>query len=673
MKTHQTFSKKLRIPSLPVVLLLALSAGCSKTTLQVKPIPSTVALKSLEIGPERGKRQSNGTYIASLPTKSGETSQVSVKAISSGGVAVEKLARVVGGQANATDLEIPSVIRATVNPPEATVEFVRIDGKPVAPKHGIYQSETFRRGVRIEAMAKSIDGVTDTRPVSPVPGEISEVQLHLATKAAVKVPSQPLHFDRPIRFDASSSSPSGAIREYICNFGDGEEPETHTEPVFTHVYKWKDGYGEAERFTVSLRVITTANTQDTIQLPIKVEIGHQPLTVAVDMYPSGRKYYLEGQEINFQIQPLPDFSPRDLGNLSFDLGDGTSVNKDVSGDPFSILCEDGDCNHLSVNHTYAKPGVYHPAFNYQFQHEGLKGPRQALLANGADDHAITVMPRYLNDDELRALAWRNWYQEFVAATQAMEIDGEPFLLKNKRLALACLVDANYEVEHPQYIEIFDILTAHMVKDGYYLLEKGSQALVSLAHDSVVDVASLQARGAANALTADLPYVDHMRFNILTVHRDPKEPLLKSIGIAGTKDVIKEDSEVTHGDARSESGSIQGEDASLKTRTESGVSGKVASTRYLSALVATFDTAENLILLKIIDSPEASSAKRPILDSGPDYHDATFNLPAKERTARVSMKVRILDRRSRVIFDQDIVGEATERVIVDFWEAQAGGQ
>ncbi|MEM7396223.1 MAG: hypothetical protein AAF492_28135, partial [Verrucomicrobiota bacterium] len=215
-----------------------------------------------------------------------------------------------------------------------------------------------------------------------------------------------------------------------------------------------------------------------------------------------------------------------------------------------------------------------------------------------------------------------------------------------------------------YVDIIETLTAYLVRDHYYLLEKGSQALVALAHESVLDPEQFIEGGLSARLVDESAYLNHLRYDIRTRHEGPDAPFVRSVGIEGTDDVIKQGNRTGDEVGKDTIKLLAEQGRTIRKTANMDKEDYIMTVRTSAALIAAFQTAETLLAVKKLE-PEVIS----LAQSGEDFHSSKFDRSMLDRAATVKLKVRALDRSGKIVMDEDIVGVAMERVVTAFWNAQ----
>ncbi|QDU68281.1 PKD domain-containing protein [Engelhardtia mirabilis] len=643
------------------VALLLVTCACSTARMSIRIEPPGVGMADVTVDSKRAKQLEQGEYEARVSVGKDEVRTVAVVAKSEQGVREEVTAEVSKDGVNRVTITMPARVEIRVE--SGSVRDLIVDGQPVRDLKLPYAANVpvSASGREVVVEATGASGLRTRESVRLVPGQSENIGLELELAARLKTDRRDLSFGDEVVFDASESSPKGAIKEYEWSFGDGTPPQRTTEAIVRHTYDYKREFADPQSFGVTLRVVaddgSTSQTNDTLE----AVLHREPLQVAVETYPAARELLRVQAPIQFRLVPKAGFHPRDVRDVVLSFGDGTSTATDPAQEGVTIDFDGDQPRSILVEHTYQAPGRYELELSYGHATLGLEGPYQAQLetpgSKRSTELAVTILPRYLSTEELRGLAWQDAYSKLRGVLDQIEPENasEPGQL---RIALTSLEQANYESDLA-FKAVLERLTELMVADGRNVLERSSAVMARLAPESVIDIS----RRTSEGVTAKRDYQPHLEYGLVTGGGERGQPLEYGIRIEGTDDrlVHQQVADTAAGE------STRQQEASLRTggdrgganlkRTSEDLEATVREAaltmarRDLPVLVARFETADVLVAVRAQEPPE---------EWIPEFRfsDALGESLAQERV-RVELDVRLLDRGGRILDVRQIEGQASQ--------------
>jgi len=394
---------------------------------------------------------------------------------------------------------------------------------------------------------------------------------------------------------------------------------------------------------------------------IKLPIGKRKMKWK--MYPDPRKtMVIEGNRIVFEL------TPNTKNRFTLHFGDRS---KPISVPSSEIKCSSYGICKVFKAHTYLNSGAYHPYVLY-----GKK-----KLPEYADKVKIIIVRKEaLTDEQLK-----NQAREQVLGKIVPELQKKIRPCGNKRvcrskLAVSVLEDANFKYSKGEEANVDrkavkDVIEK-LVNSGYQVVERHPQALIQLAHESIIKV------DFKDKKKADAPYLDYLEYSVITSHEGPDKPFVYDAKLAGIEDVITEKERKVTGAAEAahtakdskaseksdekqqvgipEPTNTERQDKSSTKETEQREEADIKQdsmieekekTRKRSSLFARFDAANYLLLL--------NTTKDFVVTTTTPHYSFHYKAPIPKRTVSVKMNVRLLNRRGNIVWMKDIKGEVSD--------------
>lgn len=401
---------------------------------------------------------------------------------------------------------------------------------------------------------------------------------------------------------------------------------------------------ELQDMTSTSPIITPVN-QSVTQKINKKDPQQGSSSVSWELYPNPMEGIVNPfEKIIFKISPKSKNIK--LSEASIDFGDG--VKKTVK------LKSNNHKNSITyapvfLSHFYKKDGVYRPSAILK------KSPTEE---NSKSEVKIRIAPKIKTEQELKDLAFEDGVNQIQSGIKKV-------LKKRKyskpKFSLSVLNDANFEYRiNSKEVKIIKKLTQSLVKRGYTILEKSPQALIRLAHESVVK------ENKTGQLSRN--YSDYLEYGLRTQYAGSQTPFIYGIQIEGVDDRTEKIENTNTSNETSDSNSLIARSKRLIGKSSSKVqkdnsiknkNHKITSTvRNRPLLYAKFSTANYLIVVDVIDDIKITKSK-------PIYYNIKYETQAIERTASVKLNVRILNRDGSIAWISDVYGEKTDRVIKEF--------
>lgn len=378
-----------------------------------------------------------------------------------------------------------------------------------------------------------------------------------------------------------------------------------------------------------------------------------------EMYPDPRKEIINpGEEIIFKLTSLT--TAQRINKIGMFFGDGTSSEADLSCDSYPSGNK-YQCSPVHFAHVYKEDNFYRPYVKCDY---GIY-PSDS----GKKETAFIIAPHVATDEQFKELAFIDSVRQLQSGI--MEVLGGRTPAQFK-FALTSFKNANFEYgkteDDIRDIAVVKKLTTALVNDGYSILEKNPQALIRLAHESIV-------KKDSSGRASD-QYQDSLEYGLRTEYNDPSQPFVYGAEIEGAKSSDKE--HLSHQRKSSDglfgkmvSSMNTGSDESKSaSKRESSETDKQALETYSrnqdrSLYFAKFSTADYVITIdRNIDQKEDITLSK----SKPVYYDIKFETEMVERVARTEYAARILERNGNIVWVKNIVGQAQDRVIPDFVKA-----
>ena len=647
-----------------------LVAGCKSPSLKIKIVPATVDMESVTVDGEAAALKEGLYQIRPSFERDETTKKVQVVAESKDGVVVERNETVTKeGESREIEIEMPAEVSWSVKPASEDIE-VRIDGELVNSE-GTREILHPNRNVEFQARSQQT-GVEIKKEVRPEAGKKKEEVLDTTVAADFKVEDQPAKFDTAVTFDASASTPVGAIEHYEWDFGDGETEES-TSPVIKHTYALDPSRGTGDQiFTVALTVRAGHSGAGVERKNVQVKFEITKLAFDMAVYPS-RQWVRAGNPVQIKLTPRNVGAPESVEDLVFEFGDGTSTER--SGDALRLEREGAELKPILLSHVFDKEGRYEPRLTYTQPSRNVSDPQEAqLVSQGSGAPTIVVPGEYLSDEALKEQAWLDFYAQFKALLKEAGIS-------DKRLALTSKTSANFEIDEPEFIPVVDRLTRLLVEDDeqFVVLEKTSQILARLAPEAIVDLRSRFDSGdrarVGDYAGRGLPYLEKLDYGLLSAsgavpgfglsESSKTTQLTYGLKIAGTEDTIKIVDSALKASSIERTTQQRARGVDLEPAT-SEMEKQLLSQwlQNMPILMARFDTAEALIALEVIEGPNVVP--------GPNGYDEQFGDEFRTRCASVKVHVRLVDRNGRILRAVDMTGSFSQAV-PRWYEAEVTGE
>lgn len=377
--------------------------------------------------------------------------------------------------------------------------------------------------------------------------------------------------------------------------------------------------------------------------------------VSWKLYPDPRESLTRaGEEITFAITPS-------LANKPFTIFFGDGGSQQIVGERISCS-SNNKCEPIYIGHVYQVGKAYYPYITYGGSEE-QKGKFKIIIASSD----------MKSDKEIEKLAINNFSNQLISSLK--QYCSQPHELhrgcgkKDTKIALALLTDANFEQNRTSE-KIFTIakdLSLSMLNEEFNMLEKNPQALVRLAHESVVESEDHRGRRKVYKNNSKLEYLSHLDYSLQTQSGGAGNPIIHSIQVEGTndKEVIESSSEASASNANSVDKASNSR-TTLRQTTDDGANEDLTGStsrgsanaeknsnlqtskrkKVRPALLAKFKTADNLLVLHEIE--ELSIIKKP-----GSFYSKTYKTDVSKREASMLMNVRLLSREGEILWMKDI--------------------
>ena len=381
------------------------------------------------------------------------------------------------------------------------------------------------------------------------------------------------------------------------------------------------------------------------------DFSHPGFRAKIGLYPTPKEIHIHpGEEVVFVLEPTV-ISPSSLSKTVFHFGDNSEHSFNLTG------CEEkrkwGDCKKVYFSHTYRQSGVFQPYIEYEVAENSLAAKTNTYVFNGQ----ITIVPKVKSDEELRSVAFSKMVDELVKGIKKAESFSK---IERPKISLSSLRDANFEYsEDNEDWVVIQSLTKALVKKGFSVLERHSQALIRLAHESLV-----RTNETGNALG---DYIDALEYSLTTKYMAPSKPFVYGARIEGVDDRHHETRsggriQETTDMAKKAVGAVTGvADGFLQKDGKISLEEKDSSQRYRPFFYAKFDTANFLLVVGVVDDTlEKSEAI---------YFDTKLKKKMVKRTARVKLEVRMLSRSGEIVWMDGVQGQEEDFILEDLSEKE----
>ena len=376
------------------------------------------------------------------------------------------------------------------------------------------------------------------------------------------------------------------------------------------------------------------------------------------MYPDPRKQMVYfGEDIIFKL--IPRTTSMQLSKVTLFFDDGTSIEQPLQ---YTQIMSGGkyECRSITVLHAYKEDNIYSPYVDYSYG----TYPKN----RNKKETTFIIPPRVPTDDELKEMAFQDSVRQLMAGMNEVIKGRDPAKVK---FALTSFKNANFDYgktpDDQRDIVMIKKITTMLVNNQYSVLEKNPQALIRLAHESVV-------KRDKTGQPSD-QYQDTLEYGLRTEYDDPSHPFVYGAEIEGVKSEDKErriakrasgDGQYSDKTKEQSKNTDLGRSNSFQQSTTEKEAYEALIRDYLHSLYfAKFSTADYVITID-----RKSGTKEDILlqKSKPIFYDVKFATEMIERTADTQYAARILERTGNIVWVRDIVGEAKDRVIPDFVKA-----
>ena len=368
----------------------------------------------------------------------------------------------------------------------------------------------------------------------------------------------------------------------------------------------------------------------------------------------------EGEAVVFEI------NPKEKRGFSIDFGDGQSKKISTS----DIMClSKNDCNPVYIEHTYQLPGGFTPVVTYK----NKQYPEDIGVVVIASKSSLT-------NRELKIKAIEDLVKQVESSLKDQNMICDSARKScNKKISVGVLQNANFEYEKDSEGEMQDLMLVkslkhRLVKSGFSVIEKHPQALVRLAHDSVID-AGITGEGDFS----NKDYRDYLEYGLATTYVDDKKPFVYSLKMEGMADRITEQKSLSDKEEKTKNSNINvqiseevkeeenfvgdnvkkqesnvervEEEKADKSNKKVNVQTKQAGSRVRPLLYAKFDTANYLLLIDRIKDLK--------VDEMPNYYSMTYNKKITKRVASVNATIRLLERTGNIVWMGNFKGVASD--------------
>lgn len=387
-------------------------------------------------------------------------------------------------------------------------------------------------------------------------------------------------------------------------------------------------------------------------------------SVGWKLYPDPRNSLTRsGEEIVFALTPSVKGKP-----FSIFFGDG-SVKKIGLED---ISCPEGarQCKTIPIPHTYKQGQAYYPYIQYDGSSERVPSDKDSFKI-------IIARSEMKSDKQVERLAIDNFSSQLVSSL------GEYCKLqrdcgrKETKFAIALLTDSNFE-QNKSGEKIFTIvkdLSLKMLNNDLNVLEKNPQALVRLAHESVVESVEPNGKRRVYSNNRKLDYLSHLDYSLQTRSGGAGNPIIHSIRVEGTNDeeVIESASEAsvtsvnsvgknsnTRSSLRQKAADGADQIASGNTKRAKGQDNSNSTQKKSKrkevrpTLLAKFKTANYLLVLHEVE-------KLSLIQKPGKFYSTVYDTDVSKRQASMLMNVRLLSREGEILWMKDIKAAYTDQL------------
>ena len=368
------------------------------------------------------------------------------------------------------------------------------------------------------------------------------------------------------------------------------------------------------------------------------------LEITWSLYPDPSKIDITpGEEVLFKITPKQAINNT---NIVIDFGDNTLIYHKLecqeNADEFEPVSS--KCKTIYRTHIYEEEGKYSPTVKYKQNH--LIDDMYLIKNNSVN---IQIVSDIKTIEELFEDAFK---QVILKLEKGINIVKNRHQIKSEEkgheplFSLSVLRNANFEYEErSKEFKYIQELIRLLVLSGYKVIEKHPQALIRLAHESLVR----SDKNSDELSDKPLPYLE---YGLRTSYKGEKKPFLYSVALEGVDDkLIQETTQNEEGEIYENIQLRRGETSeAIDSYSEKSVSHKRRPLYY-----SRFFTADYLIVIDPIKKPS-------IAISEPIYYNPRIEEEMIEISAHVKFNIRILNQDGIIVWIDNIEGISKQRVL-----------